>query len=137
MRTHYKLLLISFILSLLAGILVIILYGSAIISLISNIEYATNGTPAATPPNPEEVLRIFFNPALILSGAIAFIASITNRIAGIILIAGNKTMKEGERVLWILGFILMNVVTNIVFLALKNTRNLIPAATAPNQSQAY
>ena len=136
MHTHYRLLLISFILSLLAGISVIIFYSSGIIALISGIEYMPNGT-VTNPPDPEKVLRAFFNPGLIISGAIAFIASITNRIAGIIIIARNKTMKEGERVLWILGFILINVVTNIVFLALKNTRNLVPESIEPAPGAGY
>lgn len=136
MRTHYRLLVISFILSLLAGILFIIFYGSAIIALIGSIEHASNGE-IANPPDPEAILRIFFNPALIISGAIASIASLTNRIIGIILVAGNKTMKEGERVLWILGFILINMVTNILFLALRKSRNLVPLSGDVNQSSPY
>lgn len=136
MRTHYRLLVISFILSLLAGILFTIFYGAAIITLIGSIEYAPDGT-VTNPPDPEAILRIFFNPVLFISGAIAGIASITNRIIGIILVAGNKTMKEGERVLWILGFILMNIVTNILFLALRKSRNLVPSTPEPDQSSLY
>ncbi|MBL7707315.1 MAG: hypothetical protein JNM21_17350 [Taibaiella sp.] len=135
MLTYYRLLVISFILSLLAGIAFFIFYGSVIISLIGNVQDFSNQIQA--PPDPEAILRLFFNPALIISGAIAGIASLTNRIIGIILIAGNKTMQEGERVLWILGFILMNIVTNIVFLALKNTRNLVTSSTPQDQGIAY
>lgn len=136
MRTHYRLLVISFILSVLAGIIFIIFYSTAIITLISSIEHASDGQ-VTTPPDPEAILRIFFNPALFISGAIAGIASVTNRIIGIILVAGNKTMKEGERVLWILGFILINMVTNILFLALRKSRNLVPATAEPDQSSLY
>lgn len=136
MRTYYRLLVISFILSLLAGIVFFIFYGSVIISLIGNVQDFSNQIQENAPPDPEAILRLFFNPALIISGAIAGIASVTNRIIGIILIAGNKTMQEGERVLWILGFILMNIVTNIVFLALKNTRNLVTSSTSQDQGIA-
>lgn len=136
MRTHYRLLVISFILSLLAGILFSIFYGAAIIKLIGSIEYASDGT-VTNPPDPQAILRIFFNPVLFISGAIAGIASLTNRIIGIILVAGNKTMKEGERVLWILGFILMNIVTNILFLALRKSRNLVPLSEDAHQNTSY
>lgn len=136
MRTHYRLLVISFILSLLAGILFIIFYGSAIITLISSVEQASNGA-VVNPPDPEAMLRIFFNPALFISGAIAGIATLSNRIIGIILIAGNKTMQEGERVLWILGFILMNIITNILFMALSRSRNLVPLSEDSNPSSPY
>ncbi len=136
MSTHYRLLVISFILSLLAGILFIIFYASAIIALMGSIDYASNGD-VVNPPDPEKILRLFFNPALIISGAITGIASITNRIIGIILVAGNKTMKEGERALWILGFILMNLVTNILFLALRKSRNLVPLAPGTDSNTDY
>lgn len=136
MGTHYRLLVISFLLSLLAGILFIIFYASAIMALMGSIEYASNGE-VVNPPDPEKILRLFFNPALIISGAITGIASITNRIVGIIIVAGNKTMKEGERVLWILGFILLNIVTNIVFLALRKSHNLVPSVPATASDTNY
>lgn len=136
MNTHFRLLVLSFIVSLLAGILCAVFYGSAILTLMSSIEPASNGT-LASPPDPERILHLFFNPALIISGALSGIAAVTNMILGIIIVAGNKKMQEGERVLWILGFILMNVITNILFLALRKSRNLVPSSPGAEENVPY
>ena len=51
--------------------------------------------------------------------------SLTYRILGIVHVAKNKTVKDGEKALWIIGFIIMGFITAIVFLVMAKGRKFV------------
>jgi len=44
------------------------------------------------------------------------VTSLTSRIMGIVAVAKSKTVADGEKALWIVGFALMSFITSIIFL---------------------
>lgn len=52
-------------------------------------------------------------------------SSLTCSIPGIVHVARNKTIKYAEKVLWIIGFMLIGFVTAIVFLIMAKGRNFV------------
>ena len=127
MRTLYHFLIITFILSNIAGILLVIFYFQAIADLFGGLGQLTIDT-VPQEPDPADVFRFFFGPKILLSFLALIITSIANTIIGIVLIAGNPTVRPDAKVLWILGFIFLGFVTNIVFFALRRPNGLLVAA---------
>ncbi len=115
----YNTFLWMFILSIIAGIVFLIFYIQAIVSI------AQIGIHERQ-PDPFAVLGHIFSPAVLLSLVAAFITGLVYRIMGIVWIAKNKTASGGEKALWIIGFVILGFVTGIVFLALAKSRKLIP-----------
>ncbi len=74
--------------------------------------------------DPIGVLSNLFTPAVIVSGAITALSSLLYRILGIVHVARNKNVSDGEKALWIVGFIIMGFVTAIVFLIMAKGKNL-------------
>ncbi|HMI77550.1 MAG TPA: hypothetical protein VK484_02095 [Ferruginibacter sp.] len=72
--------------------------------------------------DPLEVLTTIFSPAVIVSGIIMAISSLVYRILGIVHVAKSKTVSDGEKALWIIGFIIMGFITGIVFLVMAKGR---------------
>lgn len=79
--------------------------------------------------NPADVFRVIFgtifSPFFIVAILISALCQLAYKIIGIVLISNNKSMGSGEKLLWILGFIFLGFITAIVFMALKNSRNLL------------
>ena len=80
---------------------------------------------ADTKPNPFEVFSTIFSPGVIISFAIAAVVGITNRIIGIVAVAKSKTVSDGEKAIWIIGFIIMSFVTSIVFLIMAKGKGFM------------
>lgn len=76
-------------------------------------------------PNPVGILSILFSPQVVISGLVLAISSLVYRIQGIVYVARNKTVSDGEKALWIVGFILMGFVTAIVFLIMAKGRKFV------------
>jgi tetrahydromethanopterin S-methyltransferase subunit F len=127
MQSLYRVLLISFIISVISGIFVAYYYielMQTMLSLIKQEELNSAGDPNLQMP-PDEFMNLIFSGKFIISLAVCSLASLVNTIVGIILIARNKSIESGMKVLWILGFVLIGFITNIVFFALKNKNNLL------------
>lgn len=114
----YNTFLAVFIFSLLAFIFFMIFYLDAIFGFAFQIHEHTK-------PDPFEMLFTIFSPAVIISGIVLGISSLVYRIIGIVYVARNKTVSDGEKALWIIGFILMGFVTAIVFLIMAKGRKFV------------
>lgn len=75
--------------------------------------------------NSSEVLKLLFSPSVIITGIILAISSLIYRIIGIVYVAGNKVVSDGEKVLWIIGFILMGFITGILFIILARGKKFV------------
>ena len=115
---NYNLFLTLFILSVIAGCVFIGVYFNAVFSVVA----LTHDNPK---PDPFEILSTLFTPAVIFSILIAVIASLINRIMGIVMVAKSKTISDGEKVVWVLGFVFMNFVTSIVFLIMAKGKKFV------------
>jgi len=76
-------------------------------------------------PDPMATLSTIFSPQVIISGLILAISSLAYRIIGIVYVAKNKIVTDGEKALWIVGFILMGFITSIVFLIMAKGRKFV------------
>ena len=116
--SKYNTFLAVFIISLVALIFFLIYYLNGVFAFVMHAhEYER--------ANPFEMLTTLFNPAVIISGLIMGITSLVYRIQGIVYVAKNKTVTDGEKALWIIGFILMGFITAIVFLILAKGRKFV------------
>lgn len=116
----YNAFLTVFIISVVAMIVFIMFYMQAIFGLAFNMHQHN-----AYDSNPFEFLRDIFSPQVIISGIILGISSLVYRIQGIVYVARNKTVTDGEKALWIIGFIIMGFVTAIVFLIMAKGRKFV------------
>lgn len=116
----YNTFLSIFIISLAAFIFFLVVYIQAIFGLVYTLEEF--GTDE---PSPFLIFNTLFNPAVIISAVILGITSLVYRILGIVHVARNKTVKDGEKALWIVGFIIMGFVTAIVFLIMAKGKKLV------------
>jgi hypothetical protein len=114
----YNIFLTLFIISVIAGCLFIGFYLKAIFAVL--VLKRDNPTP-----DPFEILTTMFTPAVIFSILIAAVTSLTSRIVGIVSVAKSKTVSDGEKVLWVLGFVFMNFITSIVFLIMAKGKNFV------------
>ena len=76
-------------------------------------------------PNPFDFFGRIFTPPVIISAMILGFSSLAYRILGIVYVARNKTVKDGEKALWIVGFIILGFVTAIVFLVMAKGRKFV------------
>lgn len=113
----YKAFLLTFIVSVVAGITFLVFYIKAIFSFTRS---AYNGYE----PDPYTILENIFSPGVIISFIIAALAGLAYRIMAIVWISKNKVASGNEKALWIVGFILLGFVTAIVFLVLAKSRRL-------------
>ena len=80
---------------------------------------------AESKPNPADIFGTIFSPAVIISFIIVTAISITNRIIGIVAVAKSKTVSDGEKAMWIVGFVLMSFITSIVFLIMARGKGFM------------
>lgn len=118
--TKYNAFLTVFIISVVALIAFLIFYFSAIFGFAFNVhEYDS------LHQNPIGILSNIFTPEVIISGFAMAVSSLLYRIMGIVYVARNKTVSDGEKALWIIGFIIMGFVTAIVFLIMAKGRKFV------------
>lgn len=136
MRTLYQFLVFTFILGIISSILFLVFYMQGFSALFGGWNNMIN-IDEAEPPfgGPDELFNFLFSPKIIISFLVMLISGIGNMILGIVLIARNRFVKSDAKVLWILGFIILPFVTNIVFFALKKSHNLL--GDAPVNSNEF
>lgn len=118
--TKYNAFLFVFIASFIAMIVFLVFYVQAIFGFALNFDELDSQHP-----NPLEFIARIFNPAVIISGAVMAFTSLAYRILGIVHVARSKTVSDGEKALWIIGFIIMGFVTAIVFLVMAKGRKFV------------
>lgn len=116
----YNTFLFLFIVSTIAMIVFLVFYLQAIFGFAMNIHEFEGRNP-----NPFEFFSRIFSPPVIISGVIMAFSSLAYRIMGIVYVAKNKTVRDGEKALWIVGFIIMGFVTAIVFLVMAKGRKFV------------
>jgi tellurite resistance protein TehA-like permease len=118
--TKYNTFLTVFIIAVIAMIVFFIFYFQAIFGFMRTMQEFRNEQP-----NPFYIFNTIFTPQVIISAIVLGFSSLTYRILGIVHVAKNKTVKDGEKALWIVGFILMGFVTAIVFLVMAKGRKFV------------
>lgn len=118
--TKYNTFLAVFIISVIAMITVIICYFNAVFGLVTLLHDVRGEEPS-----PLSILTTIFTPAVILSAVAFGLSSLFYRIIGIVCVAKNKMVSDGEKAIWIIGFIMMGFITAIVFLVMAKGKNFV------------
>jgi hypothetical protein len=118
--TKYNTFLAVFIISVIAMIVFLAFYFQAILGVIRTVDEFSGDEPS-----PFLILNTIFSPQVIISALVLGFSSLTYRILGIVHVAKSKTAKDGEKALWIVGFIIMGFVTAIVFLVMAKGRKFV------------
>lgn len=118
--TKYNTFLFIFILSFISAIVFLVFYLQAVFGFAMNLNELEG-----THPNPFEFFASIFTPQVVISGMLMAFTSLAYRIVGIVYVAKNKTVGDGEKALWIVGFILMGFITAIVFLVMAKGRKFV------------
>lgn len=116
----YNTFLSVFVISVIAMIFFFVFYIQAIFGFAFNLHELERHNP-----NPFEVFSKIFNLQVIISAIILGLFSLAYRILGIMQVVKNKTVSDGEKALWIVGFIIMGFVTAIVFLVMARGRKFV------------
>ena len=88
--------------------------------------FLTGGVALDNPhANPFEVLSTIFNPAVVISLIVLVVSSLACRILGVVAVAKSKTVTDGEKAFWIIGFVLMSFITSIVFLIMAKGKGFM------------
>ena len=116
--SKYNSFLTIFIISVVAMIVFIVFYFQSFFGLVSAFDQHEE-------PNPIGVFSTLFSPPVIISGLVFALSSLAFRIQGIVYVARNKNAGDGEKALWIIGFIMMGFVTAIVFLIMAKGRKFV------------
>lgn len=117
--TKYTTFLALFIISVVAGIVLMGIYLTNIFNLMGHTE------PVDTNGSPGPFFSAIFNSPFIIAGLLTIFSSLAYRITGIVCVVRNKTIYDGEKALWIIGFVLMGFVTAIVFLVMARGRKFV------------
>jgi hypothetical protein len=116
----YNTFLTVFIISAIALIVFLVFYMQGIFGFVRNM--AESG---GEEPNPFLIFNTIFSPQVIISAIVMGLSGLVFRVLGIVYVAKNKTVKDGEKALWIVGFILMGFITGIVFLVMAKGRKFV------------
>lgn len=116
----YNTFLTVFIISIVALIFFLVFYIQGIFQLVYTLDDLKGDEPS-----PFLVLNTIFNPAVLISAIVLGVSSLAYRVLGIVHVARNKTVRDGEKALWIVGFIIMGFITAIVFLIMAKGKNFV------------
>ncbi len=114
----YNTFLFLFILTIIAVCVFMGFYIKGIFSVVLQAQDNPNA-------NPFEVLSTIFSPAVVISLIVLIVSSLSCRILGIVSVAKSKTVTDGEKAFWIIGFVLMSFVTSIVFLIMAKGKGFV------------
>jgi len=117
--SKYNTFLALFILSFIAMICFFIFYMQAIFGIAFHAEEFDRH------PNPFLFLSRIFTPTVIASMIVMGICSLLYRVLGIVYVARSKMVSDGEKALWVIGFIIMGFITGIVFLVMAKGRKFV------------
>ena len=118
--TKYNTFLTVFIISVIAMIVFLGFYFQAIFGMVH-----TMSELRGEEPSPFLIFNTIFSPPVIISAVVLGLSSLAYRVQGIVHVAKSKTAGDGEKALWIVGFILMGFVTAIVFLVMAKGRKFV------------
>lgn len=116
--SKYNTFLTLFIVAVIAGIFFMGFYIKGIFTFVAHVHQNPN-------PDPFEMLSIIFAPPVIISLAIAVVCTLASLITGIVLVAKSKTVSDGEKAIWIIGFVMMYFITSIVFLIMAKGKKFV------------
>lgn len=123
----YRIFVFAFILSALALGIFLYFYIHMITDLVTMSD--------ASVVEPAAVFRRLFAPTIIIPAIVLGISSLLYRVLGIVFIARNPLLESGEKVVWILGFVLLGFITGIVFMVTASSRAL--TATEKKQEPEF
>jgi len=107
----YNTFLTLFIISAIAFIVFMAFYINSIFSVVLHErEYSEQ--------YPFEVFKNIFSVPVIISLSVVVLSNLACRITGIVAVAKSNTVSDGEKALWIVGFVLLSFITSIVFLVM-------------------
>ncbi len=116
--SKYNSFLALFVISIVAFIFFMASYVHVIFAFVMRShEYANH--------QPIRLLATIFTPQVIISAAILGISSLIYRILGIVYVAKSSTVSEGEKALWIIGFVFMGFISAVVFLILAKGKKFV------------
>jgi hypothetical protein len=115
--TKYNTFLTVFIISVIAGFAFLIFYSQAVFGMMRTMMELRGEDP-----DPLLFISTILTPQLLISAVVLGISSLTCRILGIVYVAKNKAAGDGEKALWIVGFVLLGFITAIVFLIMAKGR---------------
>lgn len=117
----YKTFLTFFIIAILAMIVFVVLYIQTIFGFAISVSEANTGPE----PGLLQAISAIFTPAVVIAGLVLAISNLTYRIIGIVAVTKNKLIGDGEKALWIIGFVIMGFITAIVFLAMAKSKKFV------------
>jgi hypothetical protein len=120
--TKYNTFLTVFIFTIIAMVLFFIFYIQVIFGFITN-SHSTAFNQYQ--PNPFEVFTQIFTPGVVITFITMMLLGLTYRILGIVHVARTKIISDGEKALWIVGFVILGFITAIVFLVMAKSRKLV------------
>ena len=71
------------------------------------------------------IINVLLNPQVIISLMIMGLSSLAYRVMGIVYVAKNKIVSDGEKAVWIIGFIFMGFITGVVFLIMARGKQFV------------
>lgn len=119
--TKYNTFLTVFIFTIVAMVLFTIFYMQAIFGFVY---HAQQMAMDHYQPNPFSIFSRIFTPGVVITFIVMMLCSLTYRILGIVHVARTKTISDGEKALWIVGFILMGFIAGIVFLVMAKGKKM-------------
>lgn len=114
----YNSFLIFFIVSIISLVVFLVFFLQGIFSVAFSVAEHND-------PSEIEVFHTLFTPQILVSGIVLAITSLIYRVIGIVQVAKNKIVSDGEKVLWVLGFIFMGFITAIIFLVLAKKKQFV------------
>lgn len=114
----YNTFLTFFILSIAALIFFLVFYLQAIFTFAIHADEFSDR-------NALHFFSTVFSPAVIISGFVLAFSSLIYRVLGIVYVARNKTVADGEKAFWIIGFVIMAFITGIVFLVMAKGKKFV------------
>lgn len=118
--SKYNSFLLLFIVSVGAFVVFMVFYLKTIFGFAMHTEQI-----AAHSYSPFQFMSMIFTPELIISFILMTVCSLAARVLGIVWVIKNKTVTDGEKALWVIGFIMMGFVTAIIFLILAKNRRFV------------
>ncbi len=116
----YNTFLILFITSVIVSLVFVVFYIHSISSVMLHEQEYTD-------QHPFEVMRYLFSVPVIISLIVLVTSNLAYRITGIVAVAKSNTVSDGEKALWIIGFVLLSFITSIVFLILAKGKGFAQA----------
>ncbi|MEO7266263.1 MAG: hypothetical protein ABIW38_15205 [Ferruginibacter sp.] len=116
--SKYNSFLALFVISIVAFIFFMASYLQIIFAFVMHSNEYSNHQPI-------ELLATIFTPRVIISVTILGISSLIYRILGIVYVARSSTVSDGEKAIWIIGFVLMGFISGIVFLILAKGKKFV------------